>query len=164
MKNELLMEKCQIKALCAPGTDMNTAAITGTRVAMKNFDKIAVVVDMGASAGATVEFTLKQHTAASGGTSKVLATANPYFKKVGAADVFTKVEQSSAASVYDLSADFAATAGLVVFEVLSEELDVDGGYSYFSVDMADSAAAKLVAAHYVMSNPRFVPAYNVASI
>lgn len=164
MDNELLMECKQIKPVVAVGTDMNAAAITGARVALKNFDKVAIMVDMGASVGAVVDFTLKQHTASSGGTSKVLATANPYFKKVGAADVFTKVEQTSAASNYVLSADFATSAGLVVFEVLSEELDVDGGFSYVSIDMADSTAAKIVGAYYVLSNPRFEPAYGVATV
>lgn len=160
MKNELFMECQQVKALVAAGTDMNTAAITGARVDFGKCDKIAVIIDMGASVGATVQFTLKQHNAASGGTSKVLASANPYFKKVGAATYFTKVEQASAASLYDLSADFAASAGLVVFEVLSEELDVDGGFTHFSVDVADSGAAKLVAAHYICSNMRYCPAYD----
>lgn len=164
MKNELLMECKQIKSLVAVGTDMNTAAITGARVALKNFDKVAFVVEMGASAGAVVDFTLKQHNAASGGTSKVLATANPYFKKVGADDVFTKVEQTSAASNYVLSADYAATAGIVVFEVLSEELDVDGGFSYVSLDVADSGAAKLIAMQAILSNARYIPAYGVATV
>lgn len=160
MKNELFMECQQVKSLVAAGTDMNSAAITGARVDFSKCDKIAVVIDMGTSVGATVQFTLKQHNAASGGTSKVLASANPYFKKVGAATYFTKVEQTSAASLYDLSADFAASAGLVVFEVLSEELDVDGGFTHFSVDVADSGAAKLVAAQYICSNMRYCPAYD----
>lgn len=164
MKNELLAEGVQLKALVAVGTDMNTAAITGARVALKNFDKVAIVIDMGSSTAAVVDFTLQQHTAASGGTSKVLATANPYFKKVAPADVFTKVEQTVAASNYVLSADFAAAAGMVVLEVLSEELDVDGGFGFVSLNMADSTAAKIVGAYYILSNPRFQPAYSLPTV
>ncbi len=162
--NANLLEKCQVKALVAPGTDMNTAAITGARVGLKNYDRVAVLIDMGTSTGAVVEFTLRQHTAASGGTSKAVAVSNPYYKKVGSADVWTKVEQTSANSVYTLSTDFAGAAGMVCFEILAEDLDVDGGFAFFSVDAADSTAAKLIAAYYVLGSARYAPAYAVATV
>ncbi len=164
MKNQYFAEGHQIKAGVAVGTDMNAAAITGARVALKKFDRVAIVIEMGASTGAVASFTLRQHNAASSGTSKDIVVANPYYKKVGAADVFTKVEPTVAAAAYDLSADFAGAAGLVIFEVLGEDLDVDGGFAFASVDVADSTAAKLIAIHYVLCNPRLGPAYNVATI
>lgn len=155
----LLLEKKQVKAVMAP-VDLNTAAITGARVAMAKGEKCAVVLSMGASVGATVQVTLKQHDAAVGGTSKVLAVKNPYFKKVNADTIFTKVEPTVAASLYDVSADFAANAGMLVLEVLAEDLDVNGGFTHFSVDIADSGAAKLGAGVYVLSEMKNVPAYN----
>lgn len=164
MENAFLMEKCQIKSGVAVGTDMNTAAITGARVALKKFDRVAIVIEMGASTGATVQFTLRQHNAATSGTSKNLVIDNKYFKKVGAADIFTQVEPTSAAALYDLSTDYAGAAGIVVFEVLSEQLDVDGGFAFVSVDCADSAAAKLISIKYILKDSRVGSAHDVVTI
>jgi hypothetical protein len=164
MENKLLVEGHQIKAVVAPGTDMNTAAITGARVGLKAFDKVTVLVDMGSSTAAVVEMTLKQHNASSGGTSKVLSSAAPHFHKVSPADIFTKVEVSSARSLVDLSALFASAAGMVAIEIKSEELDVNGGFNWFSVDFADSTAAKLIAAYYLLGDARLLPAFDVATV
>jgi hypothetical protein len=155
---ELLFDK-NIKLAHEP-VDMNTAAITGARIAMgKITGRVAIVCVMGDSTGATVQFTLKQHNASTGGTSKVLAVDNNYFKKVGAATYFTKVEPTAEASLYDLSADFAAEPGVVVFEVLPEQLDTNGGFNHLSVDVADSGAAKLLSTIYVVDESAFAPGY-----
>jgi hypothetical protein len=155
-----LLEEKNIKKVMDP-VDLNTAAITGARISLAKGDKVAVLLAMGASVGATVQVTLNQHTAASGGTSKVLTVANPYFHKAGAATEFTKVEPS-AASMFDISSVFAANAGVVVFEISGDQLDTDNGYAHFSVDIADSGAAKIGAACYIMSDCRHKPAYAVA--
>lgn len=140
--------------------DLNTAAVTGARLSMaKVHGRVAIVCQLGDSVGATVQFTLKQHTAAVGGTSKNLAVDNNYFKKVGAATSFTKVVPTAEAAVYDLSADFAAEPGIVVFEVLPEQLDTNGGFNHISIDIADSAAAKIGATLYIVDDAKFAPAY-----
>lgn len=158
---KIFMEHHNIKPVSVP-VDMNTAAITGARVGLAKADRCAIVCHMGDSTAALVEFTLQQHTAASGGTSKALTVANPYFHKKAALDVFTKVTPAAAASVYDLSTIFANDEGLVVFEVRGEDLDVDNGFAYVSVNVADSTAAKILSANYVLSDVRFAPAYNEA--
>jgi len=114
-----LMEKANMKQVVLP-VDLNTAAVTGARVSMKGCKRVAFLVDMGDSTGATVQCTLRQHDAASAGSSKDLSVANPYFKKAGTATKFTKVEPTVAAAMFDISADFAAQEGLAVFEVLEE--------------------------------------------
>lgn len=159
--NQFLLETKQIVQVMEP-VDLNTAAVTGARVKMAKFDRICILIALGDSTGATVEFTLKQHTAASGGTSKDLAILNPYYKKAGAATIFTKVEPSVAAATYDLSSDFAAEPGLVAFEVLSDQLDVNNGFYWISLNIADSTAAKIGSAVYIMGDERWKPAYEVA--
>ncbi len=156
-------ERQQVKQAMAP-VDLNTAAITGARISMGNFNKVCVVLDMGGSAGATVEMTLKQHTAASGGSSKVLSTLKPHFVKAGAADVFTKVEPNAARSLVDLTSVFAATNGIAMIEIDAAELDVNGGYTFFSVDIADSGAAKIGSCQYHLLEPRKLPAYDVVTV
>ena len=157
---KLLLDQANIKA-CVPA-DMNTAAFVGDRVSMAEVIKLAIVVNMGDSVGAVVDFTLKQHNAASGGTSKVLAVQTPYFKKAGAATVFTKVDQSVAASNFVLSADFAAQEGMVVFEICPEDLDVEGNFSHVSIEALDSTAAKLISVLYVAHKCKALPAHSVA--
>jgi hypothetical protein len=129
---------------------------------MAGAHRLAIVVNMGDSVGAVVDFTLKQHDAAVGGNSKVLAIENPYFKKVGAATSFTKVELQAAASNFVLSADFAAQEGMVVFEVLAENLDVENDYSHVSIEALDSTAAKLISVLHIVDQPKLVPAYSTA--
>lgn len=153
------LEEHSIKQVADP-VDMNAAAITGARISMSKCDRLAIVLQMGSSTGAVVQATLRQHTAASGGTSKDLSVINPYWKKVGAATSFTKVVPTVAAALYDLASDFAASAGVVVFEVHGEDLDVNGGYSYVSVDLADSTAAKLLGAMYIPCETRYIPGYS----
>lgn len=154
-----LLEKKVVKQVVAP-VDLNTAAVTGNRVDLKDAKRATFILSMGASTGATVEVTLKQHNAATAGTSKVLEVDNKWYKKVGAATSFTKVEPSVAASLFDLSADFAAAAGIVVIEVLPEDLDVNGDFSHVSVDIADSGAAKLASCICVVES-KIAPAHSV---
>ncbi len=154
----LLMEKQTMKAAFAP-VDLNTAAITGARIGLQKGDRVAIVIHMGTSIAATAEFTLRQHNAASAGTSKNLVVDNPYYHKAGVATQFTKVQPGAATAVYDVSSLFNADGGLVVFEVLSEQLDTNGGYGWISVDVTDSAAAKLGSGIYILSDMRHAPAY-----
>ncbi len=155
------MEKSNLKQAFAP-VDLNTAAITGARVSLKEAKRVAIALSLGSSTAAEVRVTLRQHDAASGGTSKNLEIANRYFHKAGAATVFTEVEPSVAAALYNLDAIFAANGGIVVFEVLAEDLDVNGGFDHISVDIADAGAAKIGAGIYVLHNLDIKPGYEVA--
>lgn len=141
--------------------DLNTAGLSGSRVAFKDAHRVAIVLNFGTSVGATVSVALKQHNAATAGVTKALAIDNIYFKKIGAATVFTKVQPEAKADTYSFDADLASAAGIVVLEVLAEDLDVNGGFNHISVDVADSAVAKLAAVTYVI-DPKFKPAYELA--
>lgn len=156
-----LLEKVNAKLVTLP-VDANTAAITGARVSMKGCERIAFVVQMGDSTSALASFALKQHSAASGGTTKALSVANPYFHKKAALTVFTKVEPTVAADTYDLSSIFADDEGVVVFEVLAEDLDVQNDFAWASLDVADSTAAKLISILAVCTGLKNKPGYGQA--
>lgn len=158
MREKFLAEEKGIKA-CVP-FDMDTVT-TLPRIGLQKGDRVAIVCNMGDSVAAVADFTLKQHTALTGGTSKDLAVANPYYKKAGAANVFTKVEPTSETANYVLSADFAAQEGVVVFEVLGEDLDNENGFEYVSIAAADSTATKILSVVYLLGNTRFEPAYAI---
>lgn len=156
----LFSEKMTMKTVSVPA-DLNGAAVTGARIKLAKGFKLAIVANFGDSTGAVTDFTLQQHDAASGGNSKALAISNPYFHKVAAATTFTKVELSSAASNI-VPTVLAADEGIIVLEVLAEDLDRDSDYAWVSVNVADSTAAKIMSALYVVHDMREVPAYSVA--
>lgn len=153
------LEKYNLKQIVLP-VDLNTAANPGARISMKNARRITFVVNMGDStAASTLSAALKQHNAASSGTTKALSVANPYYHKLGAATKFTKVEPGSAADTYDLAALFAGDEGIAVFEVLAEDLDTNNGFAWCTIDIADAGAAK-VGAVMAIVEPIRKPAYS----
>jgi hypothetical protein len=154
---QFLLEGANAKLAFAP-VDLNTAAVTGARVSLADARRVAVVIQVGTSTSGVLDITLKQHDAASAGNSKVLAVANKYFTKWGASTSFTKVEPTDAESNYVMSSSHDA-GGIVVFEVLAEDLDRDNGFTHFSVDIADSTAAKLGCGLYLVNAVDFKPAF-----
>lgn len=153
------MEKVNLKADVP--SDFDTA-FTGSRVSLAKGDRLAVIVNFGDSTAAVVTASFQQHTAASGGTSKALSIANIYFHKVGAATSFTKVEPTVAASSVDLAALLAAEPGIVVFEILAEDLDVSNNFTHVSINFADTTAAKLGSVVYLNHQVKAKPAYEIA--
>lgn len=154
------MEKQNIKVSSGP-VDLASAQ-TGARVSMKGCNRLSFVINLGSSAATTPTFNLKQHNAASGGTTKVLSVANPYYHKAGAATSFTKVEPTVAADSYVMTSVFATAAGLLVLEVLAEDLDANGGFAWASLDIPAAGAAKLgsvlAVAHHLDSKPGYADA------
>jgi len=140
--------------------DMDTVT-TNARISLAEGDRVAIVLNVGDSAASVADFTINQHDAATAGNTKVLATLNPYYKKVGAATKFTKVAPTVATSNYVLTADLATEPGVIVFEVLSEDLDNENGYGYISIAAADATVAKLLGITYVVGNMRSKPAYSI---
>lgn len=140
--------------------NLNTAAITGARISAGKGERITVIIALGASASAaTVQATLRQHTAASGGSSKDLSVANNYYLKKGSETKFTKVTPSVAAALIDVGADIDTGKAVLIIEVLPEQLDVNNGYAYFSVDLADGAVDKIASTMYVVTDADLKPAY-----
>lgn len=158
---KFLMEDKVLKAAAGP-VDLNTAAVTGARVSMKNVKRVAFAINLGAGTTTSAHtFTLRQHDAAAAGNSKDLSVMNPYYHKIAAATVFTKVQPSSAAAAYDLHASLADDVAIVVFEVLAEDLDIANGYAWVSLDIADSGGAQLGSVMAIASH-HFDPAYDKA--
>lgn len=154
---KFLAEDKVLKAVVGP-VDLNTAAVTGARVNIAKAKRVTFVAVLGAGTSTTAHtFTLRQHTAASSGTSADLSVDNPYYHKIGAATLFTKVEPGSAAAAYNLHSLLADSASIVVFEVLAEQLTE--GYGWVSVDTADSGGAQLGVV-LALVDTDFVPAYS----
>jgi hypothetical protein len=158
--NGRFLEYATMKKVAAP-KDINASAIVGSRVSLKDNERVAIAFSMDNGAGTTNAISFEQHDAAAAGNSKAV-TVKSYFHKIGAATVFTKVELETAVSTVDLSAVLGGAFAEVVFEIEAQDLDVNAGYAYVSVNVAASAAAKVVSGLYILPEPKNKPSYNVA--
>jgi hypothetical protein len=158
MKESLFMEKATAKVVLGP-VDFNTGANTGERIDMRMFKRVTFICAL--AAGTTPDnhtFTLRQHTAASAGTSADLASDTPYFHKINAATSFTKITPDTAVAAKDLDTLAADNKFMVVFEVLQQELT--DGYRWVSVDAADSGGSQLGCVIAICHEAVAKPAYS----
>lgn len=125
------------------------------RISMKELHKLAVIISC-ASLAQDVVVKLRQHDAASGGNSKDLISKNPSFVKADADTVMTKKDASEIADItFD---ELNSVNGIGVAEILSEDLDVNNGFAYVSVQLTTSGA-RVGSATYHSVMPRLKPAY-----
>lgn len=141
MSQEALGRLVDISCGVAP-VDLQTAQ-TGKRVSLRNAGGVTIVVAKAAgTAGDDPTFTLKQHTAASGGTTANLAIIDHYYLKAEATldgdETWTKKTQAAAATIADPggAGTSAEEQQLIVIEVDSKSLS--DGYDYVSLDVADT--------------------------
>lgn len=142
-------------SLGAAPVDLSGAAVTGKRVNMQFLDSLDILVVKGAGTAADdPTFTLKSHTAASGGTSSDLATIAAYHVKAETTldgdEPWVRVEQTAAATVADPggAGTSAEEQQLLVIHVRPE--DLPEGHAYVSVNVADVGTnAQLGAVVYI---------------
>ncbi|OYP14072.1 hypothetical protein CFC35_05765 [Streptomyces sp. FBKL.4005] len=126
----------------AAPVDLSTAAVTGKRVALKGSGGLTIVVVKGAgTAGDDPTFTLKQHTANTGGTTSNLAVIDHYYLKsattLAGTETWSKVTQTAAATIADPggAGTSAESQQIIVIEVDAAQLS--DGYTHVSLDCAD---------------------------
>lgn len=151
-----LAESVTMKQVSGP-VDFNDAAVVGGRVNARGARRITFLVSLAAgTATAAHAFTLKQHDAASAGNSFDLLSDNPYYHKIGAATVFTKVEPVAPVATVDLHTALANNVAQIMFEVLPEQLRADCGW--VSLNITDSGGAQLGSV-VALVDGSFKPAY-----
>ncbi len=124
----------------------------GARISLKNADRVAIVF-IGATMASVV---LQQHTADTAGTTKTLEIKGKVYHKSTGAD-FKKIDADPLNPVADLGVATAGDDDIVVVEVLAEDLDVNEGFAYVSVN---GAAGSL----YLLGQTRSQPAYTQAVV
>lgn len=135
-----------------------TGNLETARMGLNETYKVALIFSV-ASAAQAFELNLLQHDAASAGTSKALAISNAYFVKASADSIFTKKEISGVSNIID--ADLNGSAGVVIVEVLAEDLDRANNFSHISAEMV-SAVARVSSCEMIGYAMRKRPAYEVA--
>lgn len=141
MAQEGLGRLFDISVGAAP-VDLSSAAVTGKRVSLKRAAALTIVVFKAAgTAGDDPTVTLKQHTAASSGTSSNLVAIDHYYLKsattLAGTETWTRVTQSAAATIADPggAGTSAESQQILAIPVLGTSLS--DGYSYVSLDIAD---------------------------
>lgn len=153
----------------AAPVDLSTAAVTGKRLAMQEVRGVDVVVIKGAgTAGDDPAITLREHDAASAGTSADLAVITEYLVKGGTTlagtETWTKVTQAASATITDPggAGTSAERQQIVAFRVRPEQLST--GFTHISVNIADVGVnAQLGTVLYILepsdhSDPTALPA------
>lgn len=131
--------------------NLGTAANTGHRLHMRNYETVAIVAcfNNGTAAEAPT-ITLQEHNANTSGTSANLAVISEYYKKEEASldgdETWTRVTQTAAATITNADWDDANQV-LVVFEV--EAASLSAGYEWLSVNIADTGTAQVGCVLYI---------------
>lgn len=118
-------------------TDAVAAAITGNRVSLADAGGVSFVVVCSAGSTDILDVDLREHTAASGGTSQDLDIITRYYYQsettLDGDEVWTEGSQSAASEITNIGA--ASEQQLVVIEVSAEQLS--DGFNYVSLDVPD---------------------------
>lgn len=133
--------------------DLNTSGATGKRVSLKNATGVTFLCIVPATGGTEdLTFDVQQHTAATGGTSNDLDSANSatgidhfYIKAattLAGTETWTKVTQTAASEVVVAGATYGASQCIVAIEVNASQLA--DGYSYVSVISPDPGSTARV--------------------
>lgn len=148
-----LVENAAIEIGAVP-IDTTGAAVTGDYVSMKGFDHLTIIISQGAWAGGTPAVTLKQASDVAGTGEKALSFAWRWTKVALTGTTYTKTAVTS--DTFNLP----ATANTInVLEIDAASLDGDGGFDCVRLAIATPGAnADLIAATYILSEPRFAQA------
>ncbi len=146
-------------AVAMPVNNLSAGANTGLRIDLSRATTctFAVLVDAG-TAGDDLILTLREHTAASGGTSQNLAIITEYFKQsettLDGDEVWTRITQAAGATTADATGTTAEEENFFVVEVRHDQLS--DGFRWISLDMPDlgSAGTKFGGAIAILSGLR----------
>lgn len=122
--------------------DLQTAR-TGVRCSLRRSGGVTIVVFKGiGTAGEDPTYTLKEHNAASGGTSQNLAVIDHYYLKTSLSNLdgtqtWSRIAQAKAATVADPggAGTSAESSQILVIEV--EGTQLSDGFTHVSLDCAD---------------------------
>jgi hypothetical protein len=142
---EALGRLIDVVAGVAP-VDLDTAnGATGNRVHLKNAGGCTIVVFKGAgTAGADPTFDLRQHTAASGGTSADLDVIDHYYLKREASldgdETWSRFTQAAASEVADPGGAGTSAEEQQILVIEVEATSLADGFEWISLDVAVTAA------------------------
>lgn len=136
--------------------DLSSAAATGKRIHLKAGTGCTIVLFKGAgTAGDDPTVTLKQHTAASSGTTSNLAIIDHYYLKnattLAGSETWTKKTQAAAATIADPGGAGTSAESQQIVAISVNASQLADGYGWISLDVADVGTnAQLGAVLYLL--------------
>jgi hypothetical protein len=130
-------------AVVAAVQDLDAGNVTGNRVNLRHAGICSFVLFADASSdGADLNCTVREHDAATSGTSQDLAVVTDWFKKdettLDGDETWTRTSQTAAAAISAVAGS-AEVENLWVIEVRSEQLS--DGFDWISLNIADVTTA-----------------------
>lgn len=155
---KFLAEGKAIKSAVVP-QDLN-GGVSGDRIDLRNIHRVGVLVSLPAGTAAALSVEFKQHDEITAGVTKDISLENRYFHKVGAAVSYTEVKKEDDAYIaIDLVAEVGVDKAVVLFEILPEDLDVNGGFGFISINLIGDVG-RIGSASYICES-KCLPAYEV---
>ena len=158
---EGLLSFIQIESAFVP-VDMQTADNNGDWVSLENYKRCALVLFKGIGTAADDPvFKAQQADSSSGGNAKDI-NFTVIHKKVGATALtgvatWSRATQTAATSHTDAAS--AENEALMVVEFAADELDVDNGFLFLRLDIANIGGnAQLGCGLYLLYEPRYARA------
>lgn len=165
--SEKMLERIFPVLGCEP-VDLDTAAITGDYVSLKNYGRVLIILGYGdGTAGKDPQPSIYQATDVTGTDAKVLnaletgriyrmdaATYAAYAALTSSTFVWTKVTQSTADEAYAV-ADNGEAVGMICLEIRRDDLDTTNNFDCIRCDVSDPGAAKVGFLLYILGDPDY---------
>ena len=149
-------ETHQVQMAIVP-VDLSTAANNGDWINVADYESVVCLLVKGiGTAGDDPVFKLQQASAAAGTGAKDLLFTKIY-SKVGtqtSIGTFTVTDQTAATSYTDTAS--AEAQAIIGVEIACDQLDVDNGFTWVQLSIADVGAnAQIGGAIYILNGPRY---------
>lgn len=141
-----------VKVVMALKPQVNTGALVGAYVSLKNYAIAHILVETDQANAATLAITIEQASAVAGTGSKVITNVVPIWANQATATNDTLVRATDAVS-FTTSAALAQKQ--VLFRIDPASLDVANGFDCITVKIAASNVANIVGATYILAGSRF---------
>lgn len=153
---EGFLQKATIEAAFVP-IAMDGQANNGDWVSLENYRRcVAVLFAAAGTAGEDPVFKLQQATASDGTGAKDLnfTVINEKVGTLASVTSWTRTTQTAATSYTNAAS--AEAQKLIAVEIDASELDVDGGFTFVQLSVADvGIAAQLGCGFYILYEPRY---------
>lgn len=142
--------------------DASGQHVTGDFVSLKNWGRCIILFHSAiGTAGEDPTLTLRQAKDNADGSGKTLAIIDTIYAKQAATDLLSTgvwVKRTQTAGATYVDTDSAEQEALFAIEVRAEDMDVDGGFDFLRLTVADvgsGATAQLGAAYYILCDPKY---------
>lgn len=148
-----LIEEAKIVSMLPPAS--RSSAASGDYVSMENYDKLTIIIDVGAvTAGGNIF--IQQAKTAAGGSAAKMANIDYFQKRTAATDTYTKTATTAASSADAIAIGNSSDSKTFVVEVKAAQLSA--GYKFVNVLTPAAFSAALTCVIGIAHKARYAQA------